>query len=59
MDFGQPATLNEAQALIGMVRYYRYLCPRKYCLLEPLTEVDSVPKVRKKLWNDFLEYSFK
>ena len=27
MDFGRPYTTNKARALIGMVQYYRYMCP--------------------------------
>ena len=39
-----------------MVRYYRYMCPRRSYVLAPLTETSNGPKVRKILWNDALEF---
>ena len=30
MDIGRTATTTEARALIGMVQYYRDMCPRRY-----------------------------
>ena len=59
MDFGQPATLNEAQALIGMVQYYRDMWPSQPHILDTMTEVDAGPKGRKIIWNNALGESFK
>ena len=58
MDPGQPTTMTESQALIGMVRYYRYIYPRGYHVLLFLTEVAIVPKVRAILWNNNKEMEF-
>ena len=52
MDPGQPATNNEAQALIGKVKYYMDMCARRSHILDPLTEAASGPKGRKILWSD-------
>ena len=51
MDIGRPSTTTEAQALIGMVQYYREMCPRISHILAAMTEAVSGPK-GKKLWND-------
>ena len=59
MDLGRPTTTTEARALIGMMHYYRYMCPRRSRVLSPLVEAASGPKVRKILSNDALESSFK
>ena len=45
-----PTTTTESQALIVMVHYYRYMCPRRYHILDPLTEASSGPKSIKILW---------
>ena len=37
VDIGQPATTTEAQALIGMVQYYRDMCTGRSHVLDPLT----------------------
>ena len=55
MDIGKPATTIEVQTLIGMVHYYRYMCPRQLNVLDPLTEAYSGPKGIKILQNDSLE----
>ena len=47
MDLGQPATTTEAQALIGMVQYYKDMWPRPAYILAPLTEAAIDPKGRK------------
>ena len=59
MDLGITYTNTEAKSLIGMVQYYRDMCPRWYNILAPLTEAASDPKGRKILWNYALENSFK
>ena len=59
MDIRQPPTTTEVLALIGMVQYYTYMCPRRSYVLAPLTEASSGPKGRKILWNDALEIYFK
>ena len=59
MYLGQPDTTTEAQALIGMIQYNRYMRPRRSHVLAPLTEADNIPKSRKILWNDDLEICFK
>ena len=59
MDLGRPATTTEAQALIGMVHYYKDMWPRRSHTLAPLIEAARGPKGRKILWNDALESSFK
>ena len=58
-DLVRPSTKTEAQALIGMVQYYRDMCPRRSHVLAPLTEAASGPKCRKIFRNDALESSFK
>ena len=55
----RPSTATEAQALIGMVQYYRDVWPRRLHLLAPLIEEASVPKGKKILWNETLKISFK
>ena len=47
MDLGRPATTTEAQALIGMVQYYRDMCPVQSHVVAPLTEAANGPKGRK------------
>ena len=59
MDIGIPATNTEAQALIGMVQYYRYIWPIQSHVLAPLTEAASGTKGKKTLWNKALESSLK
>ena len=59
MNLGRPTTTTEAQALVGMVQYYRDVWTMWYHILALLTEVAIGPKVRKILWNDTLEESFK
>ena len=59
MDLEQPTTTTEARALIGMVHYYRGIWPRQSQILDPMTEAANGPKVRKIIWNDALEESFK
>ena len=54
MDHSIISTETEARALIGMVQYYRDMCPRRSHILSPLTEAAAGPKVRKILWNDAL-----
>ena len=41
MDLRRPNTTTEARVLIGMVQYYRYMCPRRSHVLAPLEEADS------------------
>ena len=59
MDIGQLSTTTEVRALIVMVQYYMDMHPRRSHVLAPLTEAASGPKVRKILWNEALESSFK
>ena len=42
-----------------MVQYYRYMCPSRSHILDPLTEAASGPNGRQILWNDALESPFK
>ena len=51
--------MNKAQALIGMVQYYRDMWTRRSHISAHLTEADIGPKDRKILWNDVMEQSFK
>ena len=57
MDIWQHTTTTEAKSLIGMVHHYRYMWPRRYKILAPLTEVASSPKAKGRnyfgmmLWN--------
>ena len=44
MDLGRPTTATETRALIGMVQYYRDMCPRLSHVLDPLKEAASGPK---------------
>ena len=59
MDLGQPTTTTEAQSLIGMVQYYKYMLPRRSHILCPLIEAAVGSRGRNILWNDALESSFK
>ena len=59
MDLGRPDTTTEEQALISMVNYYRYMCPRRSHVLDTLTEAASGYKCRRMLCNNALESSFK
>ena len=59
MNPGKPSTTTEARALIGMIQYYRDICPRYSHILSPLTEAASRPKVRTVLCNDAIESVFK
>ena len=47
MDIGQPVTTTEAQALIGMFQYYKYVWTRRSHILAPLVEAASGPKGEK------------
>ena len=58
MNIGQPTTNKEAQAIIGIVQYYRYMWPMQSHILAPLPVVASGPKGRKILCNDTLESYF-
>ena len=58
MDIGRPDTNNEAQAIIGIFKYYRYMWPRRSHILAPLTEAADGPKGRKMLCNDDLKIYF-
>ena len=55
MDLGRPTTTAESRELIGMVEYYREICPRRSHVLYPLTDAAIIPKGRKILWNGALE----
>ena len=59
MALGRTASNDEAWALIGMFKYYRDMWLRWSHTLFTLTVADICPKVRKVLWNDALERSFK
>ena len=59
MYIGRPNNTTEAQVLIGMVQYYRDMCPRQSHILPPLKEADRGPKRKNILWNDTLNVSFK
>ena len=59
MDLGRTANTTEVRAPLGMVQYYRGMCPRQYHVLAPLKEADSGTKGRKILWNDALKFYFK
>ena len=59
MDIGRPTTTTEAQSLMGMVQYYRYIFFRWSHVLVSLTEPSSGPKGRNVLCNENLESSFK
>ena len=59
MDIGQPTTTTEAQAIIGMVQYYRDLWPRRSHIFASMKEVASGPEGKKILCNDALEEFFK
>ena len=58
MDLGRPTTTTEARALISMIQYNRDMCPRRSHILGPLIEAVCSHKVRKIIWNDFLEEHF-
>ena len=58
MDLRWPNTTIEAQALSGIVHYYRDMLPRQSHTLAPMIEVASFPKGRIILWNDAQEDSF-
>ena len=47
IDIGRPTTTTEAQALIGMVQYYREIWPRYSHVVAPLIEANINPKVGK------------
>ena len=47
MDLGRPTTTTEAQALIGMVQYYRHMWLRQSHVLDTMTEASRGPKGRK------------
>ena len=59
MDLGRPTTTTEGSELIGMVQYYRDVCPRRSHILPPLKEADSRHKVREIIWKYAIENSFK
>ena len=42
-----------------MVQYYRYMFPKRYHILAPLTEASSGSKGRKILWNYVFEESLR
>ena len=52
MDLGRPTTMTKDWVLIGIVQYYRDMCPMRYNILAPLTEAAKSPKGRKIIWND-------
>ena len=59
MDLGRPTTMTEAQELVGVVYYYRDMWTRWSLILSPIPEAARDPKVRKIIFNDALEDSFK
>ena len=59
MDIGRTSTSTKYRALMGMVQYYRDMCPRQSHLLAPLKEASRGPRCIKLSWNDVLEISFK
>ena len=44
MDIERPTTIDESQALIIFVHYYRDMCPRLSHVLDTLKEAASGPK---------------
>ena len=58
MDLRQPTTTTEARALIGVIQYYRDMCPRRSHVLDTLKELSSNPKSGAILWNDDLGVAF-
>ena len=59
MDTRITAISTELQALIGMVQYYRGMCPRQSHVLDCLINSSSVPNGRNMEWNKSLESYFK
>ena len=59
MDLFQHTFITEVQSLIGMANYYSYMWPRSYQVLNLMNEADSVPKDRKILRIDNIEFEFK
>ena len=47
IDLSRTSTTTKVRSLIGMVHYYRNMCPKRSHVLDPLTEATSGPKVRK------------
>ena len=58
-DLGRPSATTEARNLIGMVKYYRYICTRQSHVLAPTTEAAIGLKVREIFLNDAIESYFK
>ena len=52
MDIGRTTTTTEAQRLIYIAYYYRYMCPSQYHILYPLIYVSVLHKGRKVPCND-------
>ena len=46
MDPGRPATTIEVRALISIIQYYQYMCPKQSHVLAPLIEASSGPKCK-------------
>ena len=59
MDIWRPITMNKARALIGVIQYYRDMCPIQSQIYCPLIEAASGPKGRKMPWNYILYDPFK
>ena len=54
-----PTTATELRTFLGMVTYYRDMCPRRSHLLQPLTELAGLPKRAKIEWTPARDKAFK
>ena len=59
MYLGRPDTTTEARELIGMVQYYRDICPRRSDILAPLTDEYSGSKGKKNCGMTHYKVPFK
>ena len=54
-----PTNVTKMHTFVGMVMYYRDMCPRSSHILAPSTKLSGLPKRSKLKWTDEVEVAFK
>ena len=54
-----PTTATEMRTFLGMITYYRDMCPHPSHVLAPFTKLAGLPKKAKLEWTSELDKAFK